>query len=187
MNVVQLSVRRCPLKVVTTGFVRAEPEQERQTLPASRRRQTVSSIRLQRHQGFNHIPVFAQGPRSGGKADSRRQEQISTGGQRTEGLVEASGSTLQLMGRGPGRPAKTGGSPHGQGGAVRIEPATHGPRPGPPITSFTLSRPDPARSVTFFGSAWPGPDHRPMTSPEKNRRLESLLVRDGRRTWVSRG
>ena len=63
--------------VLTGGFVRAEPGRERQMLPASRRRQGVSSAHPQWHQGFDQ--TFAQGPRSGVEADSHHEQQISTG------------------------------------------------------------------------------------------------------------
>ena len=40
--------------------------------------------------------------------------------QHAEALVEASASTPHPMGHGPGRLMKTGGRPHGQGGAAHI-------------------------------------------------------------------
>ena len=54
----------------TGGSVRAEPGQERQMLPASRRRQRVPSVHPQRHQCFDR--TFGQGPRSGVEDGSRR-------------------------------------------------------------------------------------------------------------------
>ena len=51
-------------------------------LPASRRRQEVSSTHPQhttRHQGFDQTFTFAQGPQSGVEAGSRHEQQISTG------------------------------------------------------------------------------------------------------------
>ena len=109
----------------------------------------------------------------------RRSAQAKS--QRTEELVEASGSTPQPMGRGPGRPVKTGGPPHGQGGAAhdrahnswaaRPGPAHHifkFSRPGtasPGPSHFQNIRPGPARLIAIFSPAWPGPDHRPITSP----------------------
>ena len=77
------------------------------------------------------------------------------------------------MGRGPARP---------------IQISEDGPRPGPVHDIFKFSRPGPARSITFSEvSAWPGParhnfqivptrpgpDKRPMTSPDKYHDLES--------------
>ena len=50
-------------------------------LPASRRRQGVSSAHPQWHQGFDQ--TFAQGPRSGVEAGSRREPQISAGEEST--------------------------------------------------------------------------------------------------------
>ena len=42
-----------------------------------------------------------------------------------------SNCTPHLMGSGPGRPVNTHGPFHGPGGAALVEPAPHGPRPGP--------------------------------------------------------
>ena len=49
-----------------------------------------------------------------------------------------------LCGYGSGRPVKTRGQPHWQGRAARVEPTSHGPRPGPAHHIFKNCRPCPA-------------------------------------------
>ena len=76
-------------------------------------------------------------------------------------------SNFERMGRGPARPIKI---------------SEDGPRPGPAHHIFNLSRPGPARPINFskvsarpgpghhifksLDTVRPGPDKRPMTSPE---------------------
>ena len=81
-----------------------------------------------------------------------------TKSQRTEELVEASGSTLYVLGHGPGGPVKTHGPPHGQGGAAHIWPTTHGPRPGPAHHMYKISQPGQTWPITSSNfSARPSP------------------------------
>ena len=73
----------------------------------------------------------------------------------------SSSTTPDLLGSGPNLPVKTHGPPHEPGVAAHIEPASHGPRPGPAHQFFKRLgpvRPGPSHFQTF----WPGPA-RPVT------------------------
>ena len=87
------------------------------------------------------------------------------------------------MGRGPGRPGKTRGLPHGLGRTAHIKPTSHGPRPGPvhQISSrWVATRPGASnlqtmgrgqvRPITFSKlSARPGPSHFQKSPPGPGR------------------
>ena len=78
----------------------------------------------------------------------------------------SSNSTPHLMGSGPSRRVTTHGPPHGPGGATRIEPTSHGPRPGAAhqiSRGWAAARPGP--SYFQFFTARPGRAHQFFKSP----------------------
>ena len=104
--------------------------------------------------GAAHVEPTSHGPRPG------PAYQISRGW----AAARPGPSNFQRMGRGPAQPIK-----FQRMGRGPTQPITfsnfHGPaRPGP--SNFQKSRPGPAHHIfKSFGSARPGPDKRPMTSP----------------------
>ena len=82
----------------------------------------------------------------------------------------SSRSTPHLIGRGPDRPVKTRGPPHGQCGATHVEPITHRLRPGlahqffrrwaavrSGLSIFWMLGRSPVHHI--FNVSWPGPSH----------------------------
>lgn len=83
------------------------------------------------------------------------------------------GSTLHLMGIGPGQSVETHGPHHGPGGAAHMKPTNHGPRLGPAhqiSREWAAARPTPsnaqrmgrgpARAINYSeGGPRPGPSH----------------------------
>ena len=121
---------------------------------------SVLSLHPQRSQGHDQAFICKNG----------HEQQISMGRRRSSSIS----SPPHVMGRDPGRPVKTRGPPHGQGGrrttaavavvhhmlwaAARADPSKH-------LNASWAEQSGPCRVHTSWAAARPGPDHRPMTSP----------------------
>ena len=102
-------------------------------LPASPRRQGVSSVHPQRYQGFD--PTFTQDkashyiirPRRFARKMHRTNVAVFGGSRprHTRKSRSCSSSTPHLMGHGPGRPVKTRRRPHGHGGRHSSSSTVH--------------------------------------------------------------
>ena len=141
-------------------------------LPASPRRQGVSSVHPQRCQGFD--PTLAQGiifnytPEAICQKCIVRTYQAAVFGERprhTQKSRSCSSSTAHLMGHGPGCPVKICGRPHGHGGrrtsSSSSTPHLMGGGPGRPVkTHGPPHGPGGAARIepTSHGP-WPGPAH----------------------------
>ena len=176
----QLPARRCPLSGPTPlhdvachqrfrpGRITASAPTTAATLvTVTARSGLLPSIRRQWHQNFHQI--FAQGPPRGVEADSRREEQISTGEESAHRGARR-GIGWYTSTHGPARENRWAASWAGWRGQYSKSPKLKGrgpalpmtfsnyPGPARPMTFSNYSvRSGPARPITIFRSAQPGP------------------------------
>ena len=149
-------------------------------LPASPRRQGVSSVHPQRYQGFN--PTFSQGIilyYTRGDLPEMHCANVAVladNNPDTQKNRNCSSSTPHLMGHGPGRLVKTRGRPHGHDGSSSISsgstPQLMGSGPGRPVKTH-----GPPHGPI---AARPGPSNfqRMGRGPARPIKISELLHRD---------